>query len=74
MSAPAAVDAPPQVLAEPESGGRTVRVLCPFCRGPRGGRRWHVHGIAGGYGLRLSHCHGQPAQTYLLVPAPEGIG
>lgn len=63
----------PNVPAELEPGGRTVRVLCPFCHGPRGGKRWHVHGIGDGsaYGERLSHCHGQPAQTYVLVPLQD---
>lgn len=66
------MSAPPKVYAVLEPSGRTVRVLCPFCRGPRGGKRWHIHGAAGGtHGLRLSHCHGQLAQTYELVPSPD---
>jgi len=63
----------PIVVAELEPGGRTVRVLCPFCSGPRGGRRWHVHGLGDSraiYGPRSSHCWDAPTRTYFLVQAP----
>lgn len=65
---------PPVVLAELEQAGRTVRVRCPFCHGPRGGARFHVHGLGAdrdSYGPRLSHCvTPHTPQVYVLVPAP----
>jgi len=66
-------DETPIVVAHLERGGRTVRVLCPFCSGPRGGRRWHVHGLGDNratYGPRSSHCWDAPTRTYFLVQAP----
>jgi len=68
-----AAEETPIVVAHLERGERTVRVLCPFCSGPRGGRRWHVHGLGDNraiYGPRISHCWDAPTRTYFLVQAP----
>lgn len=51
----------PAVTGRLSRDGRTVTIRCPFCS------RKHVHGTAGGGGLRAAHCGAPEARSYELV-------
>ena len=57
MTAQITADAVPTVVGK-RFGAHGLRIACPFCRGPRGGVRYHEHGTGyqPGQWHRLAHC------------------
>ena len=58
----------------PVRGEQTVKILCPWCEGPRGGRRYHYHGVPEnlvGLIACSSHCPEREDSYYVKVPYDE---
>ena len=58
MTAQITADAVPTVIGKRFGAAHRLQIACPFCKGPRGGVRYHEHGTGYQKGPwhRLAHC------------------